>query len=341
MTSQSQTSSVLSSNTAPKVRFQIISDLHLDESNNYESFEIVPCAPYLALLGDIGNASDLRLYDFLEAQVKKFDVVFYVLGCHEAYNTTFKNAKEQVRKFADYIDRQRQYHRDIGRFVFLDRTRFDIDDTVTILGCTLYSRIAANRRGTVTKFVSDFSDIQDWTIDGHNTAHRTDLAWLNSRVVNIARDEPHRFLVVLTHFCPTTHPDALEEGSSEEAIQIQSANLTNLDDQFCWNSPQVKIWAFGRTHHCCDLRDEVSGKRVVSNQRGSAWNPVDGFETEKVVSLSLRGAVSPLASSLGVASSGQRGRSLGSRDSVPTSHASVNTSARTAGSEKDKKCIVQ
>lgn len=34
---------------------QIISDLHLEAPKGYDIFDIVPTAPYLALLGDISN----------------------------------------------------------------------------------------------------------------------------------------------------------------------------------------------------------------------------------------------------------------------------------------------
>jgi hypothetical protein len=34
---------------------QILSDLHLEAPKAYDIFEVVPKAPYLALLGDISN----------------------------------------------------------------------------------------------------------------------------------------------------------------------------------------------------------------------------------------------------------------------------------------------
>lgn len=47
--------------------FQILSDLHLEAPKAYDLFDIVPKAPYLALLGDIGNVKDDGLFIFLEA----------------------------------------------------------------------------------------------------------------------------------------------------------------------------------------------------------------------------------------------------------------------------------
>lgn len=38
----------------------------------------------------------------------------------------------------------------IGCFVFLDQTRHDINDTLTVLGCTLFSEVAAGQCNAVT-----------------------------------------------------------------------------------------------------------------------------------------------------------------------------------------------
>ena len=45
--------------------FQIVSDLHLEVDYSYETFEIQPKAPYLALLGDIRSVKHDGLFSFL------------------------------------------------------------------------------------------------------------------------------------------------------------------------------------------------------------------------------------------------------------------------------------
>jgi len=62
------------------VPFQIMSGLHLE----YETFEIPPKAPFLAVLGDIGVTIDSKLFTFLQKQLSQFQVVSYLLGNHEA-----------------------------------------------------------------------------------------------------------------------------------------------------------------------------------------------------------------------------------------------------------------
>ncbi|PMD16015.1 hypothetical protein NA56DRAFT_649836 [Hyaloscypha hepaticicola] len=84
------------------VKFQLVSDLHLETPQarpTYEDFKIQPECQYLALLGDIGNIWDPLLFSFLEDQLRKFEMVFYLLGNHEAYGTTVLGARTTARAF--------------------------------------------------------------------------------------------------------------------------------------------------------------------------------------------------------------------------------------------------
>lgn len=84
------------------ITFQIISDLHLKTPKarpTYDDFEIQPQSKYLALLGDIGNAGDPRLFAFLERQLRQFEIVFFLLGNHEPFGMTISEAKTVVRNF--------------------------------------------------------------------------------------------------------------------------------------------------------------------------------------------------------------------------------------------------
>lgn len=51
----------------------------------------------------------------------------------------------------------------MGRFVFLDRTRFDVTNTLTILGCTLFSDIVPQQTTEVARCLIDFNRIHGWT----------------------------------------------------------------------------------------------------------------------------------------------------------------------------------
>ncbi|KAI9675321.1 MAG: hypothetical protein M1817_001224 [Caeruleum heppii] len=261
------------------VAFQIISDLHLETQQTYSQFKLRQTAPYLALLGDIGYVGNDELFAFLQQQMRRYWAVFFVLGNHEPYNLSFPAAKERMRAFADRMEQLRA-HSTIGRFVLLDQTRYDISDHLTILGCTLFSRILPSQAKEVAGRLSDFKYIQSWTVDEHIQAHDSDLAWLNDQVATITQKEPQRQIAVFTHYSP-----CLAEAASNPAHRespVTSGFATDLARETCWMAPQVRLWAFGHTHYNCAFDDPQTSKRVLTNQRGYAMAPREGFEAKTV-----------------------------------------------------------
>ena len=283
-------------------QFQIISDLHLETPNarpSYDEFNIQPRCPYLALLGDIGNVSDPRLFAFLDRQLQHFEVILYLLGNHEPYGMTFPRARAMMCAFeADVQSRCQSPNSNTGKFIFLDRTRYDCSEKLTVLGCTLFSSIRSEQRDSVSRFVSDFSNINNWTVESHNAAHRSDLEWLNFQVSSLARNEPDRSIVVFTHHSPTKLAAANDPRHLSDYAEVQSAFSTDLSDQICWTSLRVKLWAFGHTHFNCDATDPQTGKSVIANQKGYQRAELLNFDGAKVVKVET----------------GSHPRSTGSRD---------------------------
>ncbi len=264
-----------------EIRMQIMSDLHLEKPAAYDVFEIPPAAPHLALIGDIGHANDAGLYDFLRQQLTNFETVFFLLGNHEPYHSSWDYAKSKLREFQETTDDERQANKGLGRFVFLDRTRFDLSSKVTVLGCTLYSRIDPEQSDHVSFGLNDFYHIKDWTVEDHTDAHATDLAWLNEQVSTLATTHPHRQIIILTHHSPTS--DSRSVDPNHASSKISSGFMTDLSAETCWTNANVKLWAFGHTHFNCDFVDEKTGKRLYANQRGYYFSQAGRFEPQKTV----------------------------------------------------------
>lgn len=82
--------------TTDPIPIQILSDIHLEVPRysiqvahglRYE-FDFPVVAENLALLGDIGCTKDIRLLSWLEAQLRRFRRVFFVMGNHEPYGSS-------------------------------------------------------------------------------------------------------------------------------------------------------------------------------------------------------------------------------------------------------------
>lgn len=245
--------------------FQILSDLHLETHTSYD-FPIKHSAQNLALIGDIGQVAHDGLFDFLERQLQRYWNVIFILGNHEPYGTSWGWAKARVRAFEARMKELRESST-IGNIMFLDQGRWDVNETLTVLGCTLFSKISSHQRVEVERRLSNFRETRDWTVEDHVTAHRSDLDWLNDQVKAISETEPQRKIAVFSHYSPTLAAPAVAPQHRDSPIS--SAFATDLSHQECWTNQAVVFWAFGHTHFNCDFTDE-RGKRVIANQKGYA-----------------------------------------------------------------------
>lgn len=260
--------------------FQVISDLHLETSPSYD-FDIKRTAPNIALLGDIGQVIDDGLFTFLERLLNKYWNVFFLLGNHEPVGTSWETAKARVHAFAEKMENLRG-RSTLGRFVFLDRTRFDVTNDLTILGCTLFSDIDSEQAMEVGRRLIDFNHIHGWTVDDHVVAHGGDLGWLNQQVRDIQEREPHRSIAIFTHHSPTVDSRAVDPRHA--GSRVSSGFCSDLAGEACWESQSVVFWGFGHTHFNCDFIHQ-EGKRVAANQKGYLHGLQQSFDAGKVFTI--------------------------------------------------------
>jgi predicted phosphodiesterase len=263
-------------------KLQILSDLHLEAPAAYDVFEISPLAPYLALLGDIGYTKDDGFLEFIRRQLFQFEIVFFVPGNHEPYHSSLAASKVRLLEFQAKTELDQTTGKSYGKFVLLDQTRYDLSPSVTILGCTLFSRITDEQKDFVSFGMNDFYHIQDWTLEDHTQQQASDLRWLNSEVHKIA-EEPQRHIIILTHYSPTVDTRAVDPKHMNS--NISSGFMSDLSGEICFSSKQVAIWAFGHTHFNCDFEHETTRTRLVTNQRGYYFSQADGFNLGKVVEI--------------------------------------------------------
>ncbi|KAI2620188.1 calcineurin-like phosphoesterase [Hypomontagnella submonticulosa] len=261
---------------------QVLSDLHLEAPKAYDVFEITAKAPYLALLGDIGNIVSHRedCLAFLTQQLRQFRIVFFVPGNHESYHSDWPETLRTLRAFEQAVREDAS----LGDFVLLDRTTFRLPDSnIVVLGCSLFSNVPQDCHEAVSFGLNDFFHTKDWDVDSHNEAHRRDLAWLNHEVSALEHTEVQ--IAILTHWSPSNDLRAVDPRHIQSPIT--SAFSTDLSNELCFKSPKTKVWAFGHTHFNCDFKMDrgasVQPLRLVANQRGYYFSQAAGFDQEKVI----------------------------------------------------------
>lgn len=265
---------------------QILSDLHLESPKAYDLYNIPPKAPYLALLGDIGNvvAHKDDILIFLTRHLRQFKAILFVPGNHEAYHSNWEETIAVLRAFEEQVERDAS----LGQFAVLDRGTFRPPglDTV-ILGCSLFSHVPKEIQMAIEMGLNDFFLIKDWTVVDHNNAHQRDLTWLNDEVAKLEDHVNATNIIILTHWSPSRLPGVIDPKHVKSPIT--SGFSTNLVNERCFNSTKVKVWAFGHTHYNCDIemeRESGAGMlRLLANQRGYYFAQADGFDVEKTILL--------------------------------------------------------
>jgi len=260
------------------VKIQILSDLHLETPAAYNDFEIMPTAEYLALLGDIGYTKDAGLVEFLQKHLSRFKTIFYVLGNHEPYHSSYAASKQHLLALAAATSHQAH-----GKFVLLDQTRYDVSPTASLLGCTLFSHVPAAQKDAVSFGLNDFYHIEHWTVEAHVQQHQAELRWLNAQIHALEKEEPARQVVVMTHYAPTDDARAIDP--KHKSSPLSSGFMTDLSQELCFASERVAVWAFGHTHFNCDFEHETHQTRLVTNQRGYYFAQSKGFDPGKTVEL--------------------------------------------------------
>ncbi|KAG5652561.1 hypothetical protein H0H81_004570 [Sphagnurus paluster] len=176
------------------VHIQLLSDLHLEIERTptkggsgdgggdglYE-FDFPARADTLALLGDIRLT---RLFDWLRAQLARFKTVLYVPGNHEP-EPYWSSPEESNQKLAEFAEEHNGSGASaspspgLGRFVLLNRrTRYDLSPHLTILGCTLWSRLAPGDLDILRWALADFRRIARFGPERYLALHAQDAAWV-------------------------------------------------------------------------------------------------------------------------------------------------------------------
>lgn len=263
------TRTLLSRPSGPQI--QVLSDLHLELGQQYSSFTFPACAPFLLLGGDVGRLIDYDAYlKFLEAQVCRFEKVFLVLGNHEFYGRNHETGLETARRLIAEPSLA-------GTVILLHRMRWDDPDSdLTILGCTLWSAVSPKAADIVQAKVKDYTNIEGWTVEKHNSLHAEDAAWLRAQVSQISsqKDTAERRILLATHHAPSIEGTSRPEQSKNPWT---CAFATDLLSEGVWDG--VKVWVFGHTHYSTDV--VCNGVRMLANQRGYVLGAKEDEKREK------------------------------------------------------------
>jgi predicted phosphohydrolase len=245
---------------------QIVSDVHLEFRK--QAPVITPNASCLALLGDIGQPFEPSYKDFIGTQAENFSKVFLIMGNHEYYSSTGTTTDAILEKARQVCAGYENVH-------LLDRSRVDLDERVSVLGCTLWSLLNAKS----ATFLNDMRKIhipdgENRLLDRetYNSWHIRDVIWLQRELKQVATDG--RKAIVLTH-----HGPLLDMSGKFKGSRASSAFVSDLRHLF---TPPAIAFASGHVHSNVDV--EINGIRSVSNALGYPGE-VTGYKEDVVIPL--------------------------------------------------------
>jgi len=247
-------------------QLQILSDLHI-EMGHQGNFEFEAVAPYLALLGDIGQPKRSNYAAFLRTQADRFKKVFVVAGNHEFFGTTYEESRQEIENICSTHP----------NLLFLDRKSETVDG-VRIIGATLWSSIPPHAANAVETKWNDYTQIsikengkkRNITHKETNIWFKNDLQFIKDELEEAKKEK--QLAIVLTHHKPIgDYPGA-------------STNLVNI-----MNPPMI-AWCHGHTHSSNNgMHNDV---RIASNQLGYEYcmGEVDSsFHTEFILVVDEKG----------------------------------------------------
>ncbi len=221
----------------PPFRIQYVGNLFVDMLHDHYSKLAHPgVAPYLALLGNIGNPYSPTTSNFLDYCSHYWKRVFWIPGPVE-YGATFPGSRLARPEFRDSLDQMRYLVSKRKNISILDQTIVSVEN-VKLVGTTLwtpcdprrihekYSQLEFNSIRKGGKFLTPL-DIAEW--------NEEDVQFLRTEIPRC--EDP---TIVLTHHLP--HPALLSATNPLSTLKRIGLEVNMLEHLL---EPPCKYWLCG------------------------------------------------------------------------------------------------
>jgi predicted phosphodiesterase len=225
------------------MKFQIISDIHL-ETNQLKIFnDLKPVADYLILAGDISPVTDKNLINFLDYISLNWKKILYVTGNHEYYDKTGALNKEQIDTIIEDIVSK------YDNIYFLNNSSVIIEN-VEFIGSTLWSSPIKT---------DDLHDFQKNIFDNDLPVTLEIIRKWNQQCIkyltlklnknNQSKDNQFNKKCIITHFMPLQNKD-IPNSKYPTNKTVDSYFGNELYHLFS----KADVWISGHTHQTFNFK---------------------------------------------------------------------------------------
>jgi predicted phosphodiesterase len=219
------------------MRFQYVSDIHLEHLAKIPKITRDPSASVLILAGDIGNPRKALYKIFLEHVCKLgFEYVLLIAGNHEYYSMSLQEGDRLIREIVASIS---------CSLIYLQNEVFHLSDDIAVYGATFWSHIPIEDRIDVILAINDYSYINDFTVQQCNDEHRISVETLTNAIAQCTNDK--KWIVISHHM-----PKKQLIHTKFAGLPYNSAFASDIDIA---DDPRIVAWVYGHTHY-----PSVSGK---------------------------------------------------------------------------------
>jgi predicted MPP superfamily phosphohydrolase len=236
---------------------QFVSDIHLEFYKKKDidlNKWLIPSAPYLAILGDLGYPSQLIFKEFLKKVSEIYTAVFFVSGNHEYYDPTKKNMDEIDTMIEEIVG-------SFDNVYYLNNKEYEINHNYVILGTTLWSEIPEDYTKLVSSLIGDYNYIyinnKNVTPYEINNIYRQNVLWLENKL----EEYKNKNIIILSHHLPSyslVH-------KKFKGSPINCAFASKLD-YLIMKYDNIKYWLCGHTHSY--VRNIVNSCSCITNPYG-------------------------------------------------------------------------
>jgi hypothetical protein len=221
-------------------RFQLISDIHLEFGaiKNISKY-----ADYLVLAGDIGYPDQKLFKEFLSNTSKIFNKVFYVAGNHEYYQNWKKGKNIKLDTIDETNEKIKIIIKELGNNIyFLNNDYHDIDDSLRIVGSTLWTNISANSN-SINDSYQIYSDDKILVSDDYlRNLHKLNVKFIENQIIEATSQ--NKKLVIVTHHLPS-YKLILPKYKTSFYSSYNSHFASDLDHLI---KEPIKAWCAGHSH---------------------------------------------------------------------------------------------
>jgi predicted phosphodiesterase len=262
--------------TMPKLKLQIVSDLHLEFRDPKKGYDFLkPCAPILVICGDacvLGTAVDFSKYEkFITYIYDKYEHIIHVPGNHEYYTNTTKNAKGRM-SMKQIDEKMKEFIKWYPKLHYLNNSVFRLkinSNLYYFIGTTMWTKIAKNEMEFAQESMNDYTYI---VVDGPEQKHAfspMDAVLLHKKATGFLKRAIERAkndganAIIITHHKPY---------DSDEKTDF--SKIYEVDMRKFMQSP-VKAWFYGHTHQHDNTT--INGVKIISNPHGYPFQRGVGY----------------------------------------------------------------